>query len=249
MSPLPIDTLKDMIGYYRRGGWYEVALRFSARGLLSDRLFLMNETQILELAQLSITVRDQILRDYSCAQADETSIEALLACSPEASRAVLRDSFQLFFAENARCYVVRRKDCVVGYVWLFSRQYVLTFDNYRSRNLTVALDDRTVFIGNAMIEENYHHKGLFQFLIRHAVGQLPSDTRVYSAADRTDDRSLSSHYRVGFVRHRSILCVTWLGTTRFFRRDREGEPWSSQSATEHVILTSSRSHSHWKSLG
>jgi hypothetical protein len=239
-ASLPLAKLGNLVRYYRRGGWYEVVLRFSARRWLSDRLFLVSETQILELVELNVKAREDNLRDYSCAEADATAIDALLACSPAAMRTALRRSFAWFFAEGARCYVVIHAGRVIGYVWVFSGEYVLTFDNYGRRNLTIPLDDRSVFIGNAMIEEDYHLRGLFQLLIRHAVRRLPPDTRVYSAADRTDDRSLLSHERIGFVRRARILCVTVLGIARFFRRDSEGQPWRVQPASDPVVLTAAR---------
>lgn len=233
---MPIKRLKIANHYLRHGGIYELGLRLSARRLLPDRLFLMNETEIMELARLNAAALGRNLDEYECAGAGESAIGDLIACSPPKVRALLRNSFTRFFEEQAKCYVVRHGESLVGYVWAFPRRYVLTYDNYRERNLIVQSGDRSVFLGNGMIGEKYRLKGLFPLLMSFVLQQWPRDTRFYTAVDKVNERSLLSHYRLGFVSCGKVLCVTLLGVSFFFHKAPGDTRWRRQRRDRELVV-------------
>lgn len=233
---MPIKRLKNANRYLRRGGIYELGLRLSARRLLPDRFFLMNETEIMEFSRLKAIAPGRNNGGYECACADKSAIEDLLVCSPPKTRSLLWESFKRFFEEHAKCYVVRQGASVVGYVWAFPRRYVLTYDDYRGRNLTVRSDDRSVFLGNGMIDEKYRLKGLFPLLMSFVLQQWPRDTHFYTAVDKVNERSMLSHQRLGFVSCGKVLCVTLLGVSFFFRKRPGDTRWTPQRPDRELVI-------------
>jgi len=212
-----VRQLKNAYDYYGKGGWAEVALRLSQRALLPSWLFLFTEDVVVRLNRLNERSLARTPEGYVYSQADRSVLEELLACSGEFDRTVLRGAFERFFDEGNRCFTVRQSGQVVGYMWAFEKRYVLTYDNYKSRNIAIALDDKSVFLGNGLIDTSHRLKGLFQHLMAFIIAQWPDGTQFYSAIERTNDRSLRSHLRLGFVEHLGILCASVCGMTRYFR--------------------------------
>lgn len=224
-----IRQLRNARAYYRQGGWYEVALRLSQRALLPPRLFLFTEDIIMRLDRFSGRSPAKAPEGYEYSRADRGVIEELLDCSSRFDRVLVRGVFARFFREGARCFTVRQGGRVAGYLWTFEDNCTLTYDNYRRLNLKVELDDKSVFVGNVLINENHRQKGLFQHLLAFTVGQWPQDAQFYSAIDRTNDRSLRSHLRVGFTEHIRVLCVSLFGSIRYFRRAAGDRAWRPHS--------------------
>ncbi len=225
-----LNKLSNAWGDLRHRSIYHVGLRLSASGRLPSTWFLMDETEILCLDRLNTRALERTPVGYEWLCADPALTEDLLACSPAAARPTLRGVFENFFHKGARCYVARREHRVVAYVWAFSHHYVLTFDDYKSRNLNVRLDGNTVFLGNGMIDEKHRLRGLFPQLMAFVIAQWPGGMQFYSAVDRTNERSLLSHYRLGFVPCKQVLCLTLLGMTWFFKRATPKSRWTRQCA-------------------
>lgn len=231
-----IRQLRNVRAYYRQGGWHEVALRLSQRAFLPPPLFLCAEDIIMRLDRFSARSPAKAPDGYECLRADRDAIEKLLDCSSRLDRELLRDVFERFFREGARCFAVQQGDRVAGYLWTFEDNYTLTYDNYRRLNLNIELDDKSVFIGNVLINENHRLKGLLQHLFAFTFGQWSQDTRFYSAVDRTNDRSLKSHLSAGFREHICVQCVSLFGSIRYFRRAVGDRAWCPHSRHWPIIL-------------
>jgi hypothetical protein len=231
-----VRQLRNARDYYRQGGWYEVALRLSQRGLLPPWLFLFTEDVIVRLIRFNERSLARAPEGYVYSEGDPGVLEELLDCSAGFDRELLRRVFGRFFREGARCFTVRQGGRVAGYMWAFEGEYTLTYDHYRRLNLKVPLDGKSVFVGNGLINENHRLKGLFQHLLAFIISQWPQDTRFYSAIERTNDRSLRSHLRVGFAEHIGVLCVSLFGGIRFFRRVAGDQTWRPHSRLEPIAL-------------
>jgi GNAT superfamily N-acetyltransferase len=231
-----IRQYKNVRAYYRLGGWYEVALRFSQRALLPPWLFLLTEDVIVRLNCLNERSLSRVPEGYMYSQADGSVIEALLDCSSGFNRVLLRSVFERFFRQGARCFVARRGSQVVGYMWAFEGEYTLTYDNYQRLNLKLGLDGQSVFLGNGFIHETHRLKGLFQHLLAFIIDKWPPGTRFYSAIERTNDRSLSSHLRLGFTESFRVLCISLFSGIRYFRRAAGEGIWRAHDRHEPILL-------------
>lgn len=221
---------------WRERGLYGLALRLSVSARLPTAMYLLVETEILRLTQLNARALERRPAGYEWSRAGVEMSDALLACSPARERDQLRHVFERFFADGASCYVARHGDEVAAYVWAFPKQYVLTYDGYRSRNLVIRLDDNSIFLGNGMIDGRYRLRGLFPHLMAFVVGQWPSGTRFYSAVDGYNVHSLRSHYRLGFQSCAKVSCLTLLGLTSYFRCTFPQWRWERQRAGSELVL-------------
>lgn len=231
-----VKNLRQLWSEWRDRGFYGVGLRISASTRLPTSLFMMTETEIVRLVQLNGKALQRKPEGYEWLQVGREAIDGLLDCSPEPGRETLRRAFERFFAEGASCYVSRLDGEVAAYAWAFPRNYVLTYDSYRGRNLNVRLDGNSMFLGNGLIGEKHRLRGLFPHLMAFVVAQWPVGTDFYSAIDCNNVHSLRSHYRLGFVTCEQVLCVTVLGKTWFFKRVLPGSAWESQSASEELTI-------------
>ncbi len=217
----------------RHHGLYHALLRVSASRFMPQRRFLLAHIEILRLAEINPPALARVPGGYEWRRADESLIGELMACAPADTQP---DLFAGFFAMGARCCVARHGGRVVAYMWAFPGRYVLTYDRYVSRNRTIQLDDRSVFLGNGMVADAHRLRGLFPHLVAFTVAQWPHGTRVYSAVERANVLSLQSHTRLGFVRWGQVVCLTLFSVTRFLQRARPGVRWTSPSAAAPITL-------------
>jgi hypothetical protein len=221
---------------WRERGFYGLALRLSASARLPHSLFLLTETDILQLKRLNHRALERRPVGYEWSSAGPELTDGLLRCSPAQDRETLRHVFERFFVEGASCYVACHKREVAAYVWAFPSQYVLTYDGYRKRNLTIRLDDGSLFLGNGMIDEKHRLRGLFPHLMGFVMTQWPSGTRLYSAIDSNNVHSLRSHCRLGFEPCQKVLCLTLFGVTRYFKSTLPKSSWKLQRADSELLL-------------
>lgn len=217
--------IRKFLQYFRRGGIHEVLLRLAAGEYLPVRLLCFNEAQILRLERRDPGADIGVLPGYEYQEMDRRALDALLACSGPDASPHRRRHFEGFFDQGVRCHAIKHAGAVVAYCWTFSREYVLTFDGYRRRNIAFPLDANAVFVGNVYVAPAHRHRGVFSWLLRQVVARHPEGTRFYSWVERTNDISLLAHRRLGFAPLFSILCVSLFGLTGYWRRDAGEKNW------------------------
>lgn len=235
-DPMVGDKLRKARDCFRQGGWYEVALRLSQRALLPPWLFLFTEDIVVQLQRINERSLTRVPAGYEYSTADRAVLEELVECSREFDRKQLRSVFDRFFREGVKCFTVRRGSRLAGYMWAFEREYTLTYDDYRRLNLKVDLDGKSVFLGNGFINDMHRRQGLFQHMLAFIVAQWPPGTRFFSAISRNNERSLRSHLRVGFAEDLRVLCVSLVGTIRYFRRASGEDAWHPHPRRQPIVM-------------
>ena len=228
---LMVKVFDDLRSEWRRRGLFGVLLSLSGSERLPSTVFLLTETEIVRLEQLSRKALERTPQGYDWQPVGTESIAGLVECSPAAERNLLIRMFEKFFADGASCYAARHNGEIAAYVWAFPRHYVLTYDNYKGRNLNIRVDDGAVFLGNGMIGAKHRLRGLFPHLIAFVRSQWPPGMRFFGAIDSSNTLSLRSHYRLGFRPYKWVLCFTLFGRTWYFKRYPDNPHWRRQNAT------------------
>lgn len=223
---------KRLVRYFRQGGVYEVLLRLTASEYFPGWLLYFNEAQIMQLVRLDPYAETRVLSSYEYEEADRGAIDGLLACSDAPGRTARRRHFEEFFDHGARCHAMKRDDRIVAYCWTFQKEYVLTFDEYRRKNIMFRLGGNEVFMGNVFVIREHRHHGVFSRLFHQTLSRFPEHIRFYSWAERTNDLSLQAHASLGFAPLARILCVTICGITGYWRRAEPGSGWRHVSREE-----------------
>jgi GNAT superfamily N-acetyltransferase len=118
-------------------------------------------------------------------------------------------------ALSSCCITVRHQGRVVAYLCAFARNYLLTFDDYGPKTLSLTLDETAIFLGNAFVRPEYRRKGLFAYLMRDFTERYPRGTRFFGHIDSDNVHSFNSHRRLGYVPLLTVICLG-LGPARFF---------------------------------
>lgn len=217
--------LKKLSEYFQKGGVYEVLLRLTESEHLPEWLLYFNEAEILRLDLLGPGPEPHALAGYEYEQADRGALDELVACSGVITTATRRRHFEDFFDHGARCHVMKHEGRIAAYSWTFEKKYVLTFDEYRRKNIVFTLGDNVVFLGNVFVAQDHRRHGVFSHLFHHIVSQWPKDTRFYSWVEWTNNGSLQTHGSLGFTPLFRILCVTIGGMTGYWMRSPADNGW------------------------
>lgn len=217
--------LKKLSEYFQEGGVYEVLLRLTESERLPEWLLYFNEAEILRLDHLDPGPELHALPGYEYEQADRDALDELLVCSGAITTATRRRHFEEFFDHGARCHVMKHEGRIAAYSWTFENKYVLTFDEYRRKNIVFTLDGNVVFLGNVFVAQEHRRHGVFSHLFHHIVSRWPVDTRFYSWAEWTNKGSLQTHGSLGFKPLIRVLCVTVGGVTGYWMRAAADNGW------------------------
>lgn len=217
--------LKKLSEYFRKGGVYEVLLRLTESERLPEWLLYFNEAEILWLDRQGPHPELHALSSYEYEQADRGKLDELVACSGAITSATRRRHFEEFFDHGARCHVMKHDGRIAAYSWTFERKYVLTFDEYRRKNIVFILDGNAVFLGNVFVVPEHRRHGVFSHLFHHIVSRWPEDTRFYSWVEWTNNGSLQTHGSLGFTPLIRVLCVTIGGATGYWMRTAADNSW------------------------
>lgn len=217
--------LKKLADYFRKGGIYEVLLRLSATEYLPEWLLYFSEAQVLCLDRSAPHAEMSTLTGYEYEQVDRGALDELLACSSPTTLATRRGHFEEFFDHGARCHVMKHEGRIASCCWTFEKEYVLTFDEYRRKNIVFTLDDDAVFLGNVFVSQVHRRHGVFSHLFHRIVSHWPEHTRFYSWVEWTNDISLQTHRSLGFTPLIRILCVTICGVTGYWVRTASDKTW------------------------
>ncbi len=137
---------------------------------------------------------------YEFSLASETDVEEISACSNRdiAARAYSTTLFRQFFRAGHRCAVVRARGEMIGHLWAFKDEYIITLDDYRYTRLTIALETTSIFTGNAYIAPRHRDHGVFRQLKLYLMHQHARGTRFYAWVDELNGASLAANRVLGF---------------------------------------------------
>ena len=217
--------LNRLLAHYREGGFARIFKVLAPHGFAHGGLLWLADVQILGLMGTVETQMFQPLAGYTFGFATLMNLDAILACAPVADRAHLDVLFRKFFRTGSRCAIALNEARVVGYVWAFTGEYVITLDDYRRCNLNVRLDSRSVFTGNAYVMPQYRGRNLFQHLKLYLMQHYPSGTHFYSSIDDLNAPSLAASRRLGFRKLAMLRFVGVFSRTLLYVRETEDRRW------------------------
>lgn len=177
-----------------------------------------NETEILRLDHLDPRQELHVLSGYEYEQANRGALDELLECSGAITTATRRRHFEEFFDHGVRCHVMKHEGRIAAYSWTFEKEYVLTFDEYRRKNIVFPLDSNAVFLGNVFVAQAHRRHGVFSHLFHQIISRWQEDTRFYSWVEWANNGSLQTHGSLGFAPLTHVLCVTICGVTGYWMR-------------------------------
>ena len=180
------------------------------------KLLFAHDFDVLGLAELNVRSLVALTGGYEFAVADASILEELVECTDiPASVELRRQGLARVLALGPSCITARRDGRLVAYLFAFTGEYLLTYDDYGPRTLRFALDEKAVFLGNVFIRAEYRMRGLFPHLLRFCVDSYPPGTRFFGHMDADNVHSFNSHRRLGFVPLLTITCLG-VGPTRIF---------------------------------
>lgn len=137
---------------------------------------------------------------YFFTRAREDELDEMAGCvgNDPATRAQLAELYRRFYAAGHQCAIVRTQDRMIGHLWAFSREYIVTIDDYKKTNLPFELDSNSVFTGNAFVAPEHRNRGVFQHLKLFLMREYPAKTRFYTWVDQTNTPSLAANRALGF---------------------------------------------------
>ena len=130
--------------------------------------------------------------------AEPSDVAALMACTG-CSDIRLSRLFDDWFAAGHVCATARDETAIVGYVWAFTDEYVLTLDDYQKCSLPIAIEQGAIFTGTGFVHEAYRNRTLFRQLKYFLMQQYGTGTRFYSAINTLNLPSLKASDSLGFV--------------------------------------------------
>jgi len=216
-----VENIKGLIKHYRQGGIQEVVYRLSSYGYLPEWLLFLESTNIMVLEKFNEKAIRRKLTKYEFKVADESNIKDIIDCTGNDSPENAQEIFQNFFDEGHKCILIKDGTKTVAYAWSFTNKYILTFDDYKSNNITILAGEGNVFFGTGFIAEEYRLKGLFPHMIKYMMDQFPDSTKYYTAIDHGNAPSYQSHCRLGYVPLFSVISFSLLMIRTYFVKREE----------------------------
>ncbi|MCR4347878.1 MAG: hypothetical protein NUV55_11845 [Sulfuricaulis sp.] len=217
--------LNRLLAHYREGGFVRIFKILASYGVANGGALWLADIQILRLMGAVETQTFQPLAGYTFGFATLMNLDAILVCAPNADRVHLDVMFRKFFRDGARCAVALNGERVVGYVWAFTGEYVITLDDYRRCNLNVRLDSRSVFTGNAYVIPPHRGRRLFQRLKLYLMQYYPPGTHFYTSIDDLNAPSLAANRRLGFRKLATLRFVGVFSRTMLYLREKDSQRW------------------------
>lgn len=219
------SRIEQFLAHYREGGFKRVLKVLAYYGFAHGSALWLADIQILGLMDPAEAQSFQPLTGYSFEFATSMDLDAILACAPVVDREYLGLLFRKFFHDGSRCAIVLNEERVVGYLWAFTGEYVITLDDYRWRNLGVRLDSRSVFTGNAYVVSQHRGHGLFQRLKLYLMQHYPPGTHFYTSISDLNAPSLAANRRLGFSKLATLRFIGVFSHTLLYVREKENRRW------------------------
>ena len=210
--------------YYREGG-AELVLQVACHnGYLPERMCHYSVSDLFRLRALDDRLLRRMRGDYLFSDATRADAEALSMLAWGDTRAE-RVDYLAGLTDGQRIIKVTSGDALVGFLQLFRGEYDLSRDDYRDSKLHLVLEPGDLFLGYGFIDPAHRLKGIFPFLIRHAIDTSPPGSRFFTDIDRLNSGSRKAHLRLGFELAGSVRAWWMPGiTTRWSLLAPDGGP-------------------------
>ena len=126
MASSSLLKLDRFLAHCREGGFGRVLKVLASYGVGHGWALWMADIQILGLTDPLDIQTFQPLAGYTFAFATLMNLDAILACAPVVDRQHLGILFRKFFHDGSRCAIALNEGRVVGYIWAFTGEYVIT---------------------------------------------------------------------------------------------------------------------------
>lgn len=209
---------------YRTAGAFGVAGRVAALPPLSLVCYAAG-TVVLKASKLRLPAPfERLTRSFTVQHAAPSDLPAVIASGPAEDRDERHRVFGKYLDSGATGVLIRRKDRIVGYNWVFAGRYDLEVGSPR-RKVTLLLEQGDVFFGAGYVSPEYRMQGVFPLMI-HASSQArgPAAT-LWSASHIWNDLSLRSHQRLGFERQFEVRCIDVLGSEHYLHNRGAEHRW------------------------
>lgn len=211
-----IKNIKGISKYYKQGGLLEVIYRLVAYDYIPEWLLFIESTTIMVLERFNEKTVRRNLSGYEFKVADQSYVQDLMDCTGEDAEENTQEIFQRFFDEGYKCIVIRDGGKTVAYGWSFEKKYMLTFDDYKRKNIVLSIGEKDVFSGTGLIAKEYRLKGLFPSMVKYTMEQYPDGTNCYTAIDYRNVHSYKSHIRLGYAPLFSVVCISLFRLNAYF---------------------------------
>lgn len=204
-----LTKIDRMFDTYKAGGTLLVFERLCSYGYIPGYIFYISSMDILKMGHIN----KKIIRSsstYTFKQIFIEDIEKLVnIAKEELDESNIRGIFISYFHKKNQCFVAINSDNeVVGYIWVFSGKYVLTWDEYRSRNIEIKLQQHQKVLSDLYIRKADRMRGVYPLLLKFCINQHSQGTIFLTTILNTNQESLKSAMRLGF---QSIGKVTNIG--------------------------------------
>ncbi len=120
-----------------------------------------------------------------------------------------------FFDNGNYFYIIKNDNAIIAYLMLYSGEYKLTRDDYKSINLNISLDNNVMFFGYGFIEPKYRMRGLFPYMMNYAMGSHDGAVFITDIAD-LNKHSHKSHIKLGFKTIYSLVAARFFSKKLIF---------------------------------
>jgi len=202
---------------FQDGKYFDIALRvvdyYFPRAVIT-----LGRSDILVLNGKVPTLR-RTPKDATVRTGGFPELKDVLDCfEGDGSRDMRWRLFRSYLDRGARLHVVETKGKIVGYLWGFQSEYVLTYDDYVRSNIRLRMKEPAIFFGDGYVNPAYRMKGLWPFMMARVIaGYLEEGvTTFYANIDAYNKHSYDSHRRLGFQCGHKGYFMFLLGL-KFFR--------------------------------
>lgn len=236
MASFPLSyRLKRILAHYRAGGFARILKHLLDYGCVHHWVLWLADVKILGRVGTAETKTLQPISGYTFRSATENDLDAILLCIPVIDRSQLDSLFRKFFHDGYRCVFVLFDKQVVGYLWAFTGEYVITLDDYRRRNLRVSFPPDAIFIGNAYVTPAHRGHGLYQRMSLYLMERCPSSACFYVSISDLNAPSIAVNHKLGFTELATLRFIGVFRRTLLYMREKDSPRWRSF-------------HTHWPDL-
>jgi ribosomal protein S18 acetylase RimI-like enzyme len=192
----------------RSGEYWQFASRLCAN-CLPSKLVQLNKSHLMAL-RLQGPIVAACQTETVVRRAGLMDLPGIMECSQDDSGMASTELFERFFASGHICYLIEQGEKILGYCWVFSERYCITYDGYKRSNIGLCLDPHSVFVGNVFINPTYRRQGLYTRMLDAVVSDQRTSreiSEVLVAVKASNAVSLAAHRNQGFRMTCTLYCL------------------------------------------